>query len=123
MGSDKRKPARRRWEWMRPDLPGTVYVLHFDREFQARNGYIRTHYVGWTSDIRERLRNHADGLGAQEVRTAVTRGFYFLLGNCFDGTPTDELLTRRRGQRNGWQSVCEVCAGGDPIEISLSEQD
>ena len=47
----------------RRDVPGIVYLLHFDRKIgnQASKYGTAQHYTGWTSDLDERLAEHAAG--------------------------------------------------------------
>jgi hypothetical protein len=54
-------------------VPGTVYLLHFDRPYKHAR-----HYLGWTANLQARLDSHRAGHGA---RIRIGRGLSFDCGN------------------------------------------
>ena len=53
----------------RQDVPGTVYLLHFDASYVHAD-----HYMGWTEDLPERLARHQAGDGARLLAVIKTAG-------------------------------------------------
>jgi len=53
---------------LRHNVPGTVYVLHFERAYKHAG-----HYIGWTSgdDVTTRLNVHRQDRGSPLVGAAV----------------------------------------------------
>jgi hypothetical protein len=52
---------------LRHNVPGTVYVLHFEPAYKHAQ-----HYVGWTAgEVTERIAVHLQGRGSPLVRAAV----------------------------------------------------
>jgi hypothetical protein len=50
-------------------IVGTVYLLHFSRRYKHAR-----HYVGFTTDLPRRLRQHRGGHGTPLIRHAVEGG-------------------------------------------------
>jgi hypothetical protein len=102
---------------------GHVYVLHFEKPWQTPDGRSHTHYVGWTGNLPKRLDDHLQGVGARETRWAVSRGVTFVVGEVSLGTEKDEGDIRRIGERRSWRTVCRVCRGQTPYELSTHHSD
>lgn len=81
-------------------IPGTVYLLHFDRPF----GHAR-HYMGWASDLDGRLWHHAHGTGANLLRHVRKAGITWKLAATWDGTRHDERAMKNHGHARR----CPVC--------------
>jgi hypothetical protein len=64
-------------------VDGTVYLLHFERPFHGP----MQHYVGFTRDLDNRLRNHREGTGCVTTRRAFNQGVTFVLARTWPGTP------------------------------------
>jgi predicted GIY-YIG superfamily endonuclease len=62
------------------DVPGFVYLLHFDRPFHHA-----THYTGWTSDLAQRLTSHRAGNGGKLVAAAAAAGIGFTVARVWQG--------------------------------------
>ncbi len=78
----------------RQDVPGVIYIAHFDRPIgnpDVRGG-TASHYVGWTerAAVEDRWAEHLAGRGAKVVAAAVGQG----IGVTF--RVIEENVTRRR---------------------------
>jgi predicted GIY-YIG superfamily endonuclease len=83
-------------------LTGIVYLLHFDRPF---NGPMQ-HYVGFTSDLDQRLDNHRNGTACATTRRAFNQGIGFTLARTWwPGSPQLE----RRIKDCGPVNYCPLC--------------
>lgn len=85
----------------RDNVPGTVYLLHFDRAYGRSQ-----HYLGWTSDLDARIEAHRHGQGARLLAVITEAGIGFELVATWDGTRNDER--RRKRQKHHWR-WCPVC--------------
>lgn len=88
-----------------------VYLLHFDRRFG--NGQ---HYIGFTTHLANRLRDHLSNgnAGSQLVRQARAAGVGWTLALIVeDGTRTDEVTLKRHIRTS---LVCPLCSG-DPARL------
>lgn len=88
-------------------LPGTVYLLHFERPFTVNGVTLVQHYLGWTQDLTRRLREHQAGRGSQVTKKARAQGVGFVLVRTWPGTLDTERELRAEGPRN----LCPRCAG------------
>jgi hypothetical protein len=69
---------------LRHNVPGTVYVLHFEPAYKHAG-----HYVGWTEgDVCERIAVHLQGCGSPLVRAAVAAGVDVQLAATYEGRAT-----------------------------------
>lgn len=96
-----RRPGPKKWE----GRPGTVYLLHFDRPFTVNGVTLVQHYLGWTVDLRGRLREHAAGRGSFVTRKAHAQGVGFQVIRTWPGT----LDTERELRQLGPKHLCPVC--------------
>jgi hypothetical protein len=85
---------------LRHNVPGTVYVLHFDPAYKHAR-----HYIGWTEgEVCERIAVHLRGHGSPLVRAAVAAGVQVQLAATYPGT---RYLERRL---KGWHKTGQFCA-------------
>ena len=85
-------------------VEGTVYLLHFDRPYRHAR-----HYLGFTTNLEQRLQAHATGNGAHLVEVVSHAGIGFRL------VRTWSRLTRRDERRmkgTGSVRLCPVCTPG-----------
>ena len=98
---------RRFVEWLpRHDraLVGTVYLLHFSRPYRHAG-----HYVGFTTDLERRLRQHRNGLTSPLVRCAVAEGIEIFLARTWkEVTVAFETWLHSGGHKN---LACPICSG------------
>ncbi|WP_330183831.1 hypothetical protein OHB26_09500 [Nocardia sp. NBC_01503] len=85
----------------RENVPGTVYLLHFDQPYRHAR-----HYTGWTSDLESRLADHRDGRGARLMSVIREAGIGFSLARTWDGTRGRERQLKREG---GASRRCPMC--------------
>jgi hypothetical protein len=88
---------------MRPKHPGTVYLLHFDREYLPG----KQHYVGWTSNLRKRVMRHRSGWGGPLTSAAHAQGIGFILVRYW---PDGHQGLERSLQGYGPHKACPVCS-------------
>jgi predicted GIY-YIG superfamily endonuclease len=81
---------------------GTIYLIHFDHPVAHAR-----HYLGWTSDLPERLRVHLAGQGSPLIR-AASHGGAVRLVRTWVGTRSDE---RKMHSRHENPRMCPVCQG------------
>lgn len=81
---------------------GYVYVLHFDQSFKHAR-----HYIGCTSQPRERLIAHAQGRGARIVQAAAEAGIQFRLGAI--GITNVRCMRRIERQTKDWHGSSQFC--------------
>jgi len=86
----------------RPGHPlGTVYLLHFAKPLWG----IR-HYIGWTSNLRRRIHQHANGLGSTTTRDFFTHNIPFTVARLWHNS-TD--LLEQQLIRAGADRYCPIC--------------
>ena len=82
---------------------GTVYLLHFSRPYwHAR------HYIGFSTRLESRIRDHRRGRGSPLVAAAVECGIEIFIARRW------EKVTRgfeRRLHRTVGQRMCPICRG------------
>lgn len=81
---------------------GTVYLLHLDPPV----GHSR-HYVGWTSNLVQRLEAHREGRGARLLEVARERGGTFRLARTWLGSKVTERAIKNL--HNG-PTLCPECS-------------
>jgi predicted GIY-YIG superfamily endonuclease len=82
---------------------GTVYLLHFDLPLSGR----AQHYIGWTTDLEERMFRHQHGDGAVLMAELRDHGITFQLVRVWPSqTRTDERRLKRRHQA---ARLCPIC--------------
>ena len=80
---------------------GIVYMLHFDQAYKHAR-----HYVGWTTDLLDRLDAHAAGHGARLVAVIWQAGIGFTLIRICEGTRSTERAIKNEG---GAVRYCPAC--------------
>lgn len=83
------------------NVPGTIYLLHFDRPF----GHAE-HYLGWSRNLDARLRHHSNGTGATLLRHVKSAGIGWTLARTWHG---DRFYERRLKNRGGHARICPIC--------------
>lgn len=74
---------------------GTIYLLHFERPYRHAK-----HYLGWTSELDERLIQHQSGRGARLVAVITNAGIGFSVSRTW------------RGTRHKERRLCPTCRPG-----------
>lgn len=80
-------------------VQGEVYVLCFQQEL---------HYIGWSSDVEQRVADHRRGRGAAITRALVARGMEFEVTAVAAGSRWYERWLKNRGSA---KRVCPKCTG------------
>ena len=91
------------------DIPGIVYLLHFDRPYIGRNGRGKAqHYLGWAErDLQARLDQHATGTGARLLAVIFSAGIGFDLARTWaPATRRRERQLKKGGSRG---KLCPIC--------------
>lgn len=84
-----------------PGVQGEVYLLHFDRPYRHAG-----HYMGWTSNLAQRLAEHAAGQGARLTAVVKAAGIGWTLARTWPGTRATERALKRQG---GHRRRCPEC--------------
>jgi hypothetical protein len=86
---------------------GYIYVVHFERPYQHAQ-----HYVGWTSNLRQRFYRHTSDApvrrGSALMRAVVGAGIAFKVVATWRGTREEE---RRVHNEHHVHRHCPVCLG------------
>ena len=87
---------------MRNNVPGTIYLLHFDKPYKHAR-----HYLGWTEGtVEDRVERHRSGNGSALMRAVTGAGIKWAVVRTWDGkTRNDERRMHQRGSRR----YCDVC--------------
>lgn len=95
----------------RDNVPGTLYLLHFDRPLgrpeSPRNS--ARHYLGWANGegVEARLEAHRRGTGARIIRALLEAGGDFELVWTRRGTRNDERRLKNTGHFK--DRLCDRC--------------
>ncbi|NJM59047.1 MAG: endonuclease [Oscillatoriales cyanobacterium RU_3_3] len=81
-----------------------VYLLHFSRPINPSRP--AQHYLGWSSDLDERLRKHRKGTGSRLCAVALERGITFVLAEVWAG---DRSLESRLKRQHNSRKFCPIC--------------
>ncbi len=99
----KRRPV----EWLPRQgrlIVGTVYLLHFSRPYQHAS-----HYVGFTTDLERRLKQHRRGTTSPLVRCAVAEGIEIFLARTWENATVGfETWLHSGGHK---RLACPICVG------------
>ena len=84
-----------------------VYVLHFDTPLHHAQ-----HYIGSTTNLKERLIRHAKGQGARLTQVLVANGKGWKVGGLFQVEVGEERAAEREAKKshNGGR-YCSLCGG------------
>jgi predicted GIY-YIG superfamily endonuclease len=80
---------------------GTIYLLHLDRPYRHA-----AHYCGFTTNLTQRLAEHAAGRGARLLAVATADGIGWRLARTWPGTRTRERALKYQG---GAARRCPLC--------------
>ena len=83
---------------------GYVYLLHFSRPINPSRP--ARHYLGWASDLDERLRKHRKGKGSKLCQVAAQRGITFILAEVWIG---ERSLERQLKRQHNSPRFCPIC--------------
>ncbi len=78
-----------------------MYLLHFDQPYKHAK-----HYIGWTSDLDERLAHHASGHGARLLAVVGAAGIGWRLARTWSGGRARERQIKKQG---GASRCCPLC--------------
>ena len=84
-----------------------VYLLHFSRPICPSRP--TRHYIGWTNDLDERIREHRRGKGSRLCQVARERGITFTLAEVWNG---DRRFERRLKNYKNAPRLCPYCNSG-----------
>lgn len=85
-------------------MTGIVYLLHFAQPISPN--HTTQHYLGWASDLGDRLAEHSAGTGARLTQVARERGISFTLARTWHG---DRSLERQLKRRKAAPRLCPLC--------------
>ncbi len=94
---------------MKSTDPGIVYLLHFDKPYQAKTGARKktaAHYIGWTNNLRDRVNEHARGGGARLMEIIALDGIGFTVARTWTG---DRKTERHLKNRHNHRVLCPCC--------------
>jgi anti-sigma regulatory factor (Ser/Thr protein kinase)/predicted GIY-YIG superfamily endonuclease len=92
-------------------VPGTIYLLHFDRPYKHAK-----HYLGWARDLNARLSEHEHGTGARLLQVAKAAGIGWTVARTWDG---DRYRERQLKKQGGRSRMCPACKHPTPKEASV----
>jgi predicted GIY-YIG superfamily endonuclease len=89
----------------RRDVPGLIYLAHFDEPIggEGRNG--AQHYTGWALDLDRRIEEHRAGRGARIMTALKDRGIGFRVAKVEPGDRNRE----RQLKNHGAARRCPIC--------------
>lgn len=84
-----------------PDCSGTVYLLHFTRPYKHAR-----HYIGYSSDLPNRLNAHSAGQGARLIAVIKAAGIDYEVARTWSG---DRKLERKLKNTKHSARYCPIC--------------
>jgi len=84
------------------DSDGIIYLIHFDTPYKHAR-----HYLGWTTNLDERLAAHRNGNGARLMEVIVNAGITWRLARTWTGSR--ELERQLKRQHNS-PRLCPICS-------------
>lgn len=81
---------------------GIIYLIHFSEPFRHAR-----HYLGWTTDLAERLWAHKIGRGSNLISHVNAAGIAWHVVRTYTG---DRNLERRIKHSGGLGRCCNVCS-------------
>jgi predicted GIY-YIG superfamily endonuclease len=94
-------------------MPGYIYVLHFDEPLCHAE-----HYVGCTTELRERLTSHANGRGARICEALRDIGIGWNLSNLFTcNVKQMRRLERQFKNMKNTSRFCPYCTPGNTVRL------
>jgi predicted GIY-YIG superfamily endonuclease len=91
----------------RKDVPGVVYLLHFEQPYKHAK-----HYLGWSEDLDSRIAAHDAGKGSNLVAVVAAAGIAWTIARTWNGTRARERQLKKQG---GASRFCPVCKGRAPM--------
>jgi predicted GIY-YIG superfamily endonuclease len=87
-----------------PDTRGVVYLVHFSG--RTKQGH--QHYLGFSSDLEWRYRQHRLGWGANETKKAIAEGLKLTVAQTWEATPALERRLKEWSKegRKGFAGIC-----------------
>ncbi len=85
----------------RRQVPGTVYLIHFERPYRHA-----AHYLGWSERLEERLAEHRAGRGARLMEVVAEAHIDWTVARTWDGTRARERQLNKQGGRS---RLCPLC--------------
>lgn len=85
----------------------TVYLLHFHQRYKHSR-----HYTGSTTNLAQRLDQHAKGHGARLLAVVQAAGITWTLARTWEGGKSRERQLKRQG---GASRRCPICKGKKPL--------
>jgi predicted GIY-YIG superfamily endonuclease len=82
-------------------MKGTIYLLHFSEPYKHA-----AHYLGFSTDLQNRLAEHSNGTGARLMEVIKQAGLSFQLARTWQGTRKTE---RSLKNRKATPRLCPVC--------------
>ena len=83
--------------------PGTIYLIHFGRPlFHAK------HYLGWTSNLKSRIRRHFQGHGSRLMAAILQAEIPITVARTWNG---DRNLERKLKNQKNSPRLCPICSG------------
>jgi predicted GIY-YIG superfamily endonuclease len=95
-------------------VEGTVYLLHFKRPYHGP----MQHYVGFTQDLDQRLKDHQEGSGCVTTRRAFDQGIAFTLARTWSGSRKLERQIKSRGPTNYCPLFPRWSSGAAPSNLT-----
>lgn len=87
-----------------------VYMLHFDREIKGYSKYQlygdKRHYIGCSTDIDHRVKQHLAGEGSKMTQHALSQGIEMRLAAIY---PVGLVRTEQALTRAGASKLCPIC--------------
>jgi len=81
-----------------------VYLLHFSKPICLSRP--TQHYIGWTTDLDRRIREHRQGKGSRLCQVAKERELTFTLAEVWRG---DRQLERQLKNLKNSPRLCRLC--------------
>jgi len=83
------------------DSNGTIYLIHFDTPLHHAR-----HYLGWTTDLEQRLEAHRQGNGARLMEVVAEAGITWRLARTWKG---GRELERQLKRQHNSPRFCPIC--------------
>jgi predicted GIY-YIG superfamily endonuclease len=91
-----------------------VYLLHLNTPLErgkSKGGKALTagHYLGFTTDLVDRIMAHAEGRGARFMQVCVERGIDFKLARTWEGKDATRGFERKLKNQKNAVRLCPIC--------------
>jgi len=86
-----------------PKGKGTVYLLHLHQKIADHAG----HYIGFSTNLEQRIHDHEHGSGARLMEVAKDRGIGFRIARLWRGKT--RKFERQLKNRKNAAKLCPVC--------------